>query len=131
MKGAADGDFGVDFTNRPRLPKWMRIGILILLIGLPIRYAVERIKPFRPRFVLPPWRTEMATFVAGLKIPPDQILLYDEPRAFDALFFYGITAYPYTPDTAALNAAQRRGYHIYRNNGGHYEPRHFAHGKNH
>ena len=110
----------------PRLPNWMRVGIFLLLIGLPIRYTVERVKPFRPRFTLPPWRTEMATFAAGIQSTPDQILLYDEPRAFDAMFFYGITAYPYTPDTVALNAAQRKDYRVYRNNGGRYEPHRFA-----
>ena len=124
-------DFLRQAENWPRLPAWLRSGLVLLLIALPLRYSVERIKPLRPRFVLPPWRVEMARFAEGLELSPDQILLYDEPRAFDAMFFYGITAYPYTPDTAALNAAHRRGYHIYRNTGGRYERRHFAHGKNH
>ena len=105
----------------PRLPAWLRHILLILLVGLPVRYTIERSKPLRPRFVLPPWRTEMARFAENIDVPPDQILLYDEPHAFDALFFYGITAYPYTPDTAALHAARQRGYRIYRHYNDHYE----------
>lgn len=71
--------------------KWIRTGLASLLLGLPVAYSLERIAPFRPRFVTPEWKTELARLAN--EHAADKIVLSGEAHAMDAMFYYDLLAY--------------------------------------
>ena len=95
------------------LPRALVYGVLLLLLVLPVRYSIERLKPLRPRFERPAWRTEAEAWLRQLDAPPDRILLIGEPHAFEWMYFYGILAYDYLPPEVELERARALGYRVY------------------
>lgn len=96
-------------------PKWLMNGILILLIGLPIRYAIERLKPFEERIRNPQW-------VADLKrLNQEGItdgVLFNYERSVETMFYTEMVAYPYLPDKKTIAELLEKGHSIIINDDG-------------
>lgn len=63
----------------------------IIFLGLPIRYCVERIKPFERRLEKPAWRMELEALTQ--KIDLNNTVLVNEEHYLEARFYYDIKAY--------------------------------------
>lgn len=89
--------------------------ILFLLIALPIRYTVERVKPFENSDRNPQW-------VKNLKRLKDRnttngvLLNYDKP--IEAMFYSNFTAYPNIPDSTIIAGLVSKGYRVIINDDG-------------
>lgn len=88
---------------------WLYILVMILLIALPVRYSIERIKPFTLRDRSPAW-------VLGLKeLKKKNIergVLFNYDRPVEAMFYTGLTVYREIPDTATISELAGKGYDI-------------------
>ena len=95
--------------------KWLYNVILVLLISLPIRYSIERMKPFEKLNRSPQW-------VADLKKLNDRKLIksvlfnYDKP--IEAMFYTNMTVYPNIPDKKVITDLVAQGYVVLINDNG-------------
>lgn len=95
--------------------KWLSNLILLLLIALPIRYMIERIKPFEPIDRNPQW-------VLDLKKLNDQRfekgVLFNYNKPIEAMFYTNLIAYPEIPKIETINYLHQKGYLIFINDEG-------------
>lgn len=78
------------------LPKWLSYLIAVAVIVLAVRYGVERMKPLKPRWVIPTWKLELDQRVEDLRASERPFVLYEEPHYLEAMFYYdGLVAYPF------------------------------------
>ena len=90
--------------------------ILLLLILLPIRYSIERIKPFQKLDRNPKWVKDLK--VLG-KIKLKNGVLFNYSKPIDAMFYTDFVVYNYMPDKKKLQDLMRSGYYIVINDNGH------------
>ncbi len=76
--------------------KWVIRLVLFLLIALPVRYSIERLKPFELRNRNPEWVDELRKMNTE-KINNGLLLNYKAP--IEAMFYTNLTVYPDLPDT--------------------------------
>jgi len=98
-----------------RNQKWFYNLILILLIALPVRYTIERTKPFEKSERNPQWVADLKK-LNGRKIDKGVLFNYDNP--IEAMFYTNLTVYPFIPDTKTIADLQRKGYSIIINDKG-------------
>jgi 4-amino-4-deoxy-L-arabinose transferase len=90
-------------------PRWLYNIILVLLIALPIRYTLERTKPFDKTDRSPQW-------VSNLKKLNERHIIkgvmfnYDKP--IEAMFYTDLTVYSYIPDKNFLTNLIQKGYTV-------------------
>jgi 4-amino-4-deoxy-L-arabinose transferase-like glycosyltransferase len=82
-----------EFKTNHRL-KWLFSLVLIFMIALPVRYAIERIKPFEKSDRNPQWVIELKK-LNDRKIKNGVLLNYDKP--IEAMFYTNLTVYPFIP----------------------------------
>lgn len=96
---------------RPSRPaaRIARVALVVLLVGLPIRYAFERVRPFRGR-AEPQWTADLRALARTARPP---CVIFGTPRPIEAMFYTPCTAYPFPagPDDRAALAA--RGYEVH------------------
>ncbi len=95
-------------------PKWLFSLILFLLIALPARYTIERIKPFEKRDRHPQW------VVALKKLNRQKIkngLLFNYKKPIEAMFYTNLTVYPGIPDKKTVENLIKQGYTVMINSG--------------
>jgi 4-amino-4-deoxy-L-arabinose transferase len=97
----------LEFKNRKI--KLFCILLCILLIGLPIRYSLERIKPFIER--------EDAEFITPIKnFHADHGVLFNYPMPIEAMYFTNIVAaYSKMPSKEEIDILKKNGFTIYVN----------------
>jgi 4-amino-4-deoxy-L-arabinose transferase len=95
--------------------KWVFNLILILLIALPIRYSIERIKPFDKTDRNPQWVKDLKTLNES-KITNGILFNYSNP--IEAMFYTDITVYQNIPENYILMDLQQKGYNILINDNG-------------
>jgi 4-amino-4-deoxy-L-arabinose transferase-like glycosyltransferase len=95
--------------------KWLFNLILILLIALPIRYTIERVKPFEKSDRLPQWVTDLKN-LNNKKFEKGVLFNYDKP--IEAMFYTNLTVYPYIPDEKVINNLIEKGYIVIINDNG-------------
>jgi 4-amino-4-deoxy-L-arabinose transferase-like glycosyltransferase len=95
--------------------KWVFNLILILLIALPIRYAIERIKPFDKTDRNPQWVNDLKTLNES-KITNGILFNYNKP--IEAMFYTDITVYQNIPENDIIIDLQQKGYTILINDNG-------------
>lgn len=98
----------VTFWHDRKRRTWLRV-LSALLILLPIRYSLERIKPFQRDY--PAWQQTLDQLEA-LR-PQEPFVLCQEPHYIEAMFQYGGTVYPFLPEEKYLEKWQSQGYRIY------------------
>lgn len=95
--------------------KWVFNLILILLIALPIRYSIERIKPFDKTDRNPQWVKDLKTLNES-KFKKGILFNYSNP--IEAMFYTDITVYQNIPENNILKDLQQKGYYILINDNG-------------
>ncbi len=95
--------------------KWLINLVLILLIALPVRYAIERIKPFQRTERTPQWVIDLKK-INDSKIGKGVIFNYDKP--IEAMFYTNLTAYQSIPDYKTVTDLIEKGYTIIINDDG-------------
>ncbi|HRO42203.1 MAG TPA: hypothetical protein PL009_05180 [Flavipsychrobacter sp.] len=103
-----------DYRKSHRL-KWLFNLILFLLIVLPVRYMIERVKPFEKNNRNPDWVVELRE-LNDKKIIKGVLLNYDKP--VEAMFYTDLMAYPYIPDKNKIVSLITLGYSIIINDKG-------------
>lgn len=93
---------------------WVTNLILFLFAALPIRYAIERIKPFKTKRQ-PQW-------VIGLKAwdhkKDIKSVLFNYDKPIDAMFYTDLTVYATIPKIDKIHSLQQEGYTVYINDNG-------------
>lgn len=92
--------------------KNIRIITLILLLALPIRYSIERIKPFSLRDRNPNWISEMKS----LNNNENKSVVFNCRYPIETMFHTEIIAYESIPNLKNLKELEREGYKIYIDN---------------
>lgn len=103
-----------DYRENHKL-KWFFNLILFLLIALPIRYTIERIKPFDKSERKPQWVADLKK-LNERKINKGILFNYDKP--IEAMFYTNLTVYPNIPDKKVLIKLIEKGYTVIINNDG-------------
>jgi len=104
----------MDYKQHHRL-KWFFNFILLLLIALPIRYMIERIKPFTQKNRNPAWAIDLRE-LNERKISKG--VLFNYYRPIEAMFYTSLTAYKYIPDRKKINNLVSEGYTVIINDDG-------------
>jgi len=103
-----------DYKKNHKL-KWFFNLILFLLIALPIRYTIERTKPFERNERNPKWVSDLKE-LNDKKIKNGVLFNYDKP--IEAMFYTNLTVYPYIPDKTVINDLIEGGHTIIIKNNG-------------
>lgn len=96
-------------------PKWLYNLILALLIILPIRYGIERMKPFENYDRNPNWVTELKQ-LNGRNIQNGILFNYENP--IEAMFYTDLIVYPILPSKEKIEQLINEGYQILINDKG-------------
>lgn len=102
------------YAHRFQRKKWLLQLLAILLLVLPIRYSLERLKPFKHRWERPQWQKEMADFVNSLEISEEKIILSSEPHHLEAMYYYEVYAYEYELKADQIKFLQENGFHVFK-----------------
>ncbi|MEO8759821.1 MAG: glycosyltransferase family 39 protein [Bacteroidia bacterium] len=89
--------------------KWLINVVLLLLLVLPIRYMLERVKPFETENRSPQWVINLKQ-INERKIKKGIIFNYDKP--IEAMFYTNLTAYNILPEKGLLQKLIRQGYFV-------------------
>ncbi len=104
------------YAQRPFVRyKWVLNGLLLLLLALPVRYGLERVKPFDKRIRNPVWTKELK------KLSPDpsgKVVLFNVEHHIEAMFYTGYTVYDFIPPVGDILRLQKQGYRIMINDKG-------------
>jgi len=107
--------FVIKDQRKSRWPKLLSKLILVLLIALPVRYMIERVKPFNQDNRNPAWATDLRK-LNERKISKGVLFNYDRP--IEAMFYTSLTAYPNIPDRNKLSGLIAEGYTVIINDDG-------------
>lgn len=92
-------------------PKLISNIILVLLIALPIRYSIERIKPFQKRLYSNNWKVEIEEIIINNK--KQNIILHNEPKYIEAMFYFDLNAYQEKLNHNQIKFAKQKGFIIF------------------
>ena len=92
--------------------KWYLPIFIFLWIALPIRYTIERIKPWKKP------DQEREAYVERISknfsdTDPKKTVLFNTPYPIQAMFYGEVTAYDYLPDSKRLNDLVDQDYQVY------------------
>ena len=94
--------------------KWTINLLLLLFILLPIRYTIERVKPFQ--------KNRKPQWVQDLKKSPKKNLskgvLFNYDKPIDAMFYTDLIVYNTVPDKKTIQTLQQQGYIVLINDNG-------------
>ncbi len=106
-----------EYRSRGKIHYWAVTAIQILLIALPIRYTIERVKPFERLDRHPAWAKELKDLSRTL--PPDQkTVLFNVEHPIETMFYTNCTAYRNLPEKKVLEEILDRDYRVYINQRG-------------
>lgn len=89
--------------------KWLYTLILILLIALPARYTIERVKPFNITDRNPQWVSNLH------KLNDKNIqngIMFNYSRPIEAMFYTNLTVYPGIPEKKVIQKLIKDGYTV-------------------
>jgi len=94
--------------------KWLTYILLFLLLALPVRYSIERIKPFdfRER------RSEWVQEIRKLDTKGSGIVLFNYEHPIEAMFYSDCVAYTHIPDVETIEKITASGYEVFINDNG-------------
>jgi 4-amino-4-deoxy-L-arabinose transferase len=96
-------------------PKWLYNLIAVLFIVLPIRYGIERMKPFEKRDRNPQWVSDLK---ALHKQDIQNGVLFNYENPIEAMFYTDLTVYPGMPAKEKIEQLINDGYRIFVNDSG-------------
>ena len=95
--------------------KWLIRFIIVIMIVIPFRYLIERVRPLENIDRNPKWATDLKGL--NSKNYKNAVLLnYNRP--IEAMFYTDITAYNYLPNDSTINSLMQKGYTIIINDNG-------------
>jgi 4-amino-4-deoxy-L-arabinose transferase-like glycosyltransferase len=103
-----------DYKKNHKL-KWVFNLVLLLVIALPARYMIERVKPFEKNNRNPDWAIDLRK-LNDRKISKGVLLNYDKP--IEAMFYTNLTAYQNIPDRNKITDLIANGYTVIINDDG-------------
>ena len=104
--------------NLPRFRyKWIPITGIILLIGLPIRFSLERVKPLQTIDRSPKWRNDLVELSAQLK-DPEKCVVFNVQQSIELMFYSDAVAYDFIPSNEQIESLMKKGYNVYVNDCG-------------
>lgn len=109
------GAFFYEVKSTKKMPVWTVKLLLFLLIALPVRYAIERMKPFNKIDRNPAWVAELKGFANQTN---NKEVLFNYPAPIEAMFYTNLTAYSYLPSKATIENLLSNGYTIIINDDG-------------
>jgi 4-amino-4-deoxy-L-arabinose transferase-like glycosyltransferase len=89
--------------------KWLGILILVALIALPVRYCIERLKPFQD---LSPSREAKQNLIARIGPDPAHTVVFGCKQQYEAMFYTDCIAYERPEDAATRDSLEKRGYRV-------------------
>ncbi len=92
--------------------KWAKYGIIILLFALPVRYSIERLKPFERYFELPDWQNEIYSFSHKIGDRED-VVIFNTDHPIEYMFHTEATAYIGIPSAHVMDSLESVGYQVY------------------
>ena len=101
------------FRNRFRF-RWIPWLILFLLIALPVRYSLERIKPFTRTESRPSW----VDVLKNVDVDGKNSVIFNVDFPIEAMFYTDFIAYEGIPDRKILESIVEEGYSVYINKTG-------------
>lgn len=107
-----------DFSRQHRY-KWLMFVLLLAFIALPVRYSIERIKPFATSERYPAWTQELKALG---QVPLTNGVLLNYSRPVEAMFYTSLTAYDYIPETKVIEELVAQGYTVLINEGANINP---------
>ena len=107
--------FMLEEDKKKYIGKWFINLLLFLLIALPVRYMIERVKPFNRDERNPEWAVDLSK-LKNEKINNGVLFNYDKP--VEAMFYTDLTAYPHIPDKNTIEGLMADGYTILINDDG-------------
>jgi 4-amino-4-deoxy-L-arabinose transferase-like glycosyltransferase len=96
------------------LPSWLKPVLLILLLALPVRYSLERAKPFEMIDRSPQWARDLRSNGGLLD---STSVLFNYPRPIEAMFYTDATVYAGLPGYELLDSLHHAGFKVYINEG--------------
>jgi 4-amino-4-deoxy-L-arabinose transferase-like glycosyltransferase len=108
-------DFFYMIKENNKLNKWLIRLLLFLLIALPIRYCIERLKPFDKIDRNPAWVTQL------LNLKSENIkngVLFNYKAPIEAMFYTDLTVYPDIPDKNIIVDLLQKNYAVIINDDG-------------
>lgn len=94
--------------------KWLIYMVLFLLLALPVRYSIERIKPFEYRERRPEWVQE----IRDLETIGGRSVLFNYGRPIEAMFYSDCIVYTSIPDLRTIEKILAAGYEVILNDDG-------------
>lgn len=98
------------FRNRFKYKKGILL-VIFLLIALPVRYAIERTKPYLYIKRNPDWAKEIRALETQID-HEDQTVIFNTDRPIETMFYTNCTAYKEVPETSKMAEIKEEGYHI-------------------
>lgn len=100
--------------DEQRKRKWLVVLVMSLLIALPIRYSIERIKPLSDATESPQWVADLKRLNEVLPKNEKKILL-NVHNYVECMFYADVTAYNYIPSNHIIDSLTTEGYTVYVN----------------
>lgn len=100
----------IDAWHPPEKYKWLRFGLLLALFLLPVRYCVERIKPFSRESRQPRWVTDLKGWDQKEN---SNALLFGYAAPIEAMFYTNATVYAALPPKIVLDSLSGAGYDVF------------------
>lgn len=92
--------------------RWRRWGVVLLalLLLLPLRYGLERVKPFQGFGLEPAWARDLRSLPD--RLGPGRSVLFGTAHPIEAMFYTPWPAYSVLPDAAQVRDLNARGYRV-------------------
>ena len=105
------------YKKRLIAPQYATNLALALLLLLPIRYSIERTKPFAIRDRSPEWAENMKALNRQHAMD-ERTVVFGVERPIAFMFYTGAAAYPLQPEGSVVDSLSGEGYGVYRYEGG-------------
>jgi 4-amino-4-deoxy-L-arabinose transferase-like glycosyltransferase len=103
--------YGWFYRRRFRFPQVAAL-ICLLLLALPVRYALERVKPFSNRERDPAWAREIRAFGRTLD-PRERNVVFGAEHPIETMFYGSCSAYAEVPDETTLQRLLSEGFIVF------------------
>lgn len=90
--------------------RWLAWAAVVLLLALPVRFSLERMKPLSS----PPWDRSDARAMTqlGERFADAKTVVFGAPAPLDLMFYSDVISYPQIPTRDEVERAVQRGYRV-------------------
>lgn len=91
---------------------WLKYSLIILLVALPVRYSLERLKSFEKTTEAPQWQKDIDKFSSHIGKRSD-VLIFNTEHPIEYMFHTNAIAYIGIPEKSKLDSLIVQGYEVY------------------